>query len=252
MTQLSASGVGFRSVLSDISFDWSEGEMVGIVGPNGAGKSTLLRIVAGIWPASSGDIELNGINLKGMPSQLRAKEIAYLPQQISDQIPYTVLEYVEMGRYVYRNSWGGLDKESKRMVHEAIHKTNLAAYVHTPLADLSGGEKQRASIARCLAQGSKIILLDEPIASLDLFYQMEILKQLKEFAQSGYLIVLVLHNLELAAQYCSRLLIMKEGRIYGDGSPQIMLTEEAMKDVFQIQTKLYEDPFSGYIRLSHV
>lgn len=247
---LTLSGVSCHPILDGIHASWTGGEMIGIVGPNGAGKSTLLRILAGSRRADRGEILINNRNLPALPAKQRAKEIAYLPQQIPDQVPYTVLEYVEMGRYAYRKAWGGLSKECRKSVEEALLITELIPYKHIQLMNMSGGERQRASIARCLAQGSKVILLDEPIASLDLYYQLEILRQLKQLADSGYLIVIVLHNLELAARYCSRLLILKEGRSYGHGVPQEVITERTLSEVFHVRTQISTDPYGGYLRIS--
>jgi iron complex transport system ATP-binding protein len=249
---LTAADIGYNEVLHNIGVRWTGGQLVGLIGPNGAGKSTLLRILAGVWKASRGEVRLNDKPIGALSAKERAKEIAYLPQYISEQVPYTVSEYVAMGRFAYRNGMGGLDKESRQAIAYAMSKTNLTDYAHTPLMDLSGGERQRASIARVLAQGSRIILLDEPIASLDLYYQLEILEQLKWLADRGYLIVMVIHNLELAARYCSRLLMLKEGRVSLHGSADEVLTERTMLDVFHVRTKVFSDPYGGYLRLSHL
>lgn len=248
--EIAASGLGYSSILHDIEGRWQGGDMVGIIGPNGAGKSTLLRIFAGVWKASTGSLLVNDRDIHTMRADARARQIAYLPQFMSDQNPYTVCDYIAMGRYVYRTPSGALTKVCRQRIDEGIHRMNLDRYKNTPILHLSGGERQRASIARCFVQESPILLLDEPIASLDLYYQMDILRQLKQLAAQGYLVMVVLHNIELAVRYCSRLLMLKEGRIVQQGSTNEVFTEQTVQDVFGLQAKVYADPYSGYLRMS--
>lgn len=244
--------VSFRGILRDVTLGWVCGQLIGLIGPNGAGKSTLLRIAAGIAHPTSGGVYLKGKLLRDIPPRQRAKEMAYLPQQIPENVMFTVEQYVEMGRYPYRTPWGSLDRESREAVRQALNTLNLSRYRDVRLERLSGGERQRAGIARCIAQGSRIILLDEPISNLDLYYQVDILKRLQLLARQGYLIVVSIHNLELAARYCDTLVLLHNGQVYAHGSPPEVLTEQALLDVFRVPVKIYTDPHAGFLRVSHL
>jgi ABC-type cobalamin/Fe3+-siderophores transport system ATPase subunit len=242
--------VSFQNILHDISTTFSTGQMVGIVGPNGAGKSTFIRLIAGIWRPTSGSVTLNHISVSTLSSKKRACQMAYLPQQISDDCLFTVREFVEMGRYAHHAIWGTKTRLGHQLVERAISQMGLTRYADAPISDLSGGERQRVGIARCLAQESRILLLDEPISNLDIFYQMDILERLKKFADSGYLVILSIHNLEFAMRYCTDLVLLKEGAVYAQGKPDAVLTESAMADVFSVSANSYCDPFGNFVRFS--
>lgn len=248
---ITLSDLCYRNIVNEVSVGWSQGQVVGVVGPNGAGKSTLLRLLTGIWQPTSGTIHVNGKALCHLSARSRAREIAYLPQHVPENIAFTVEQYVEMGRFAYRTSRGQLTNDSRRAVLFALESLNLLEQRHTPMHFLSGGEQQRAGIARCIAQGSSILVLDEPISSLDLFYQVDILKRLQDLAAEGYLVVLAIHNLELAARYCSDLLLLWEGAVRAQGSPEDVLTEKSLQEVFQVEVKTFVDPYVGHLRLTH-
>ncbi|WP_258111639.1 ABC transporter ATP-binding protein [Alicyclobacillus sp. SP_1] len=243
--------ISYGGVLENIRSEWMRGQMVGLVGPNGTGKSTLLRLLAGVNRPTLGRIYILGqLNSKISPKD-RAKQVAYLPQQMPENASFTVEQYVEMGRFPYRTLFGGLDKEGREAVHRAMAVLNLLPFRNARLDQISGGERQRAGVARCLAQGSPIILLDEPIANLDVHYQLDILLYLQGLAQEGHLIVIAIHHLELAARYCDRLLLLQSGRVYAEGPPQEVLSECALEEVFQVKAKTYADPFGGHLRVSY-
>jgi len=244
--------VSYRDILHDVTLKWSRGQLIGLIGPNGTGKSTLLRILAGLWQPTKGRVYLHGKLLNDMPARQRAKEMAYLPQQMPENVRFTVEQYVEMGLYAYRTAWGNLGRDSRDAVTHALNTLNLLPYQHVYLERLSGGERQRAGMARCIAQGSPIILLDEPISNLDVYYQVDILSRLQLLADQGYLIVAAIHNLELAARYCNGLVLLNDGRVYAHSSPTEVLTERALLDVFQVLAKTYPDPYSGFLRVSHL
>ncbi len=252
MTTLEMREVSYSPGIKRASEVFESGEFVGLVGPNGAGKSTLIRILAGIWRPDSGSASLDGVDIGLWKPRERARRIAYLPQSLpEDDVLFTVQEFVEMGRYPYRRSLGGMNRADSAAVSGAIHKLGLDSLVNTPLRRLSGGERQRVAIARCLAQQTEVLLLDEPISSLDLYYQIDILRLLQSLAKDGLLVVVAIHHLEFAAQYCSRLVLLKNGQIVGHGSPMQVLTERNMVEVFRTPVKTYVDPLQGSLRLSY-
>lgn len=243
MTHLALSGVSYQHILRDIDADWVGGQVVGLIGPNGAGKSTLLRTSAGVLRQDKGSIRLDGHDLNRLSVRARACEIAYLPQQIPADVPFTAREFVAMGRYAHKTR--GHD-----IVDGALEQMNLLDYVDAPMHTLSGGERQRAGIARCLAQESRVLLLDEPTASLDLYYQMDILQQLQRLAREGYLVVIAIHHLELAIRFCDQFLLLDAGRVYAAGEASEVISEQALADVFGIVARTYRDPFADSLRLS--
>lgn len=244
--------VSFSHILKDIDLTCKRGELVGLIGPNGAGKSTLLRILAGIWPPSRGQVYLGGRYLQRLSARERAKRIAYLPQQMPENVMFTVEQYVEMGRYAYRSPWAGLGKESRQAVEYALETLNLRPYRDEFMEHLSGGERQRVGIARCIAQGSPVILLDEPVSNLDVFYQLDIFTRLQHLTEAGYLVIAAIHHLELAARFCTKLVLIHQGSVYAQGEPGAVLTESALRDVFHVTAKTFSDPHGGFLRLSHL
>lgn len=243
--------ISFGRILERIHCEWAGGQVVGLVGPNGAGKSTLLRLLAGVNRPTRGRIYIRGQSISKISPKNRAKHVAYLPQQMPDNASFTVEQYVEMGRFPYRTLFGGLNRESREAVNRAMTGLNLLSFRTARLDQISGGERQRAGVARCLAQGSPIILLDEPIASLDVHYQLDILSHLQRLARDGRLIVMAIHHLELAARYCDRLLLLQSGQVYAEGLPQDVLSERALEEVFRVKAKTYADPFGGHLRVSY-
>jgi ABC-type cobalamin/Fe3+-siderophores transport system ATPase subunit len=249
---LAIEAMQYYRVLHEVSASFDNGELVGIIGPNGAGKSTFVKLIAGLLKPDKGRVLLDNIDIHTISAKERAKSIAYLPQQISDQITFTVEEFVSMGRYAYKKLWSmKQDKADERIrVNQAISRFELTYLKHTTMDQISGGERQRAAIARCFAQGARILLLDEPISNLDLFYQIQILKLLQELAKEGYMIIIVLHNLELAARFCTRLFVLRQGRIYRSGQPAAVLTPDVIQDVFRVDAKPFVDPYQTFLRFS--
>lgn len=235
--------VSYLHILHEVSATFSGGQIIGLIGPNGAGKSTLLRVTAGVLPKSSGVITLDGQDVSGLKAKARARRISYLPQQLPDDISFTVREFVEMGRYVHQT-------DERGMVNEALAQMKLTSWADAPMHTLSGGERARAGIARCLAQESRVLLFDEPIASLDLYYQMDILKQLRRLAQIGYLIIIAIHHLELAIRFCDQFLLLHCGRVYQQGDAVTVMQESTLAEVFGIHAKTYPDPYTGALRFS--
>ncbi|MBX5437504.1 MAG: ABC transporter ATP-binding protein [Alicyclobacillaceae bacterium] len=252
MALLRLDAVRWRDVLRDISLAWPRGRLIGLVGPNGAGKSTLLRVAAGVWRPTAGVVTIAGMPLHRLSPRQRARHLAYMPQQLPEEAPYTVRQYVAMGRYAYGTRWTGYERGNmgREAVDAALRRMGLEGKGDVPINRLSGGERQRAVLARCLTQGSPVLLLDEPIASLDLHYQVDVLKQLRALAAEGYLVVIAIHHLELAARYCDEVVLLHGGRVTGSGLPAAVLTEAAVREAFGIHVRTYKDPFTGALRLS--
>lgn len=225
-------GYGQREILKSVSFSVPEGEFIGILGPNGSGKTTLLKALIGAVPLSAGEVLLSGKNIKSMKRKEIAKYISYVPQ-ISEPSPgFTVEEVVSMGRMPHIEPFFAYKQVDFDSIREALIKTNLLSLKDRDIASLSGGEYQRVIIARSLAQGSKIILLDEPTAHLDIKYQMEVLETVGKIKSVSA--IAVFHDIALAKRYCERVIYIKSGSIYGDGPARELLTTEKISEIFDI------------------
>jgi iron complex transport system ATP-binding protein len=220
--------LGRRRVVADVSMSVAEGGWVGLIGPNGAGKTTLLRAIAGLVPFQ-GSILLRGRPAAAMPRRERARLLAVVPQEPSTPSWMTVAEYTLLGRTPHL---GVLAHEGRRDVdaaERALARLDLLEYADRPLGTLSGGEKQRAVMARALAQEASVVLLDEPTAALDIGHQQQALELLDALRRdSGLTLVAAMHDLTLAAQYVDRMLLLDAGRLVADGTPRDVLTGERL------------------------
>lgn len=252
MATVELRAASFVPALQAVNAMWHSGDFVGLAGPNGAGKSTLLRLAAGVWKSDTGTVTVDGTSISALSVRQRARRIAYLPQVLPDDIAYTVQQFVEMGRFAHHRSLGGLTGECQKAVRQAIEKLNLTHLASTPMSQLSGGERQRVAMARCIAQSADILLLDEPISNLDVYYQLDILTLLQGLARRGMLVVVAIHHLEFAAQFCSQVVLMHNGGVVAAGPADEVLTEEKIQAVFGTVVKTYRDPFHHALRISHV
>ncbi|MCF8010223.1 MAG: heme ABC transporter ATP-binding protein [Clostridiales bacterium] len=220
-------------VLDGINFSIDKGSFTGIIGPNGSGKSTLLRCTTQVLRPEKGTVFLNDFNLSMMKSPEIARLMAVVPQETSITFSFTVKEVIMMGRSPYLNRLQSESKEDYEIVNYAMKLTNTHYLAERPVTAISGGERQRVIIARALAQQPEILLLDEPISHLDINYQLEILNLLLKLNQEKRLTVIpVFHDLNLAAQYCDQLILLKEGKVFAIGTPEEVLTEKNIKDVY--------------------
>ena len=231
-----------RVVLHAVSLAVESGEMVGILGPNGSGKTTLLKILSAVL-AGQGEVALKGKNIRAYKRRELSRLFAVVPQESRVNFPYTVAEIVLMGRAGYHSPFvleGQKDLEVARTSMELTDSLPLAnRYLH----ELSGGEKQRVMIARALAQEPKILLLDEPSAFLDLKHQVQVFELLRRLNRERALtIVAALHDLNLAALFFPRLIMLRDGKIYRDGSPAEVLTEETIEEMYGIRVRVEQDP----------
>jgi cobalamin transport system ATP-binding protein len=243
--------------LDSLSFHVEAGEILGIVGPNGSGKSSLLKVLAGLLPLGEGDVLLGGLSL-GKRSQAEiARLAAVVSQEYVQVFPFTVAETVLMGRFPHRNSrwWSmGIGEETANdlaRAHQAMVDTDVLCLADRLVSDLSGGERQRVMIARALAQEPKLLLLDEPTAFLDINHQIDICSLISRLRGERQLsVVLVSHDLNVASQYCDRVLMLKEGRLCQIGSPDETIRPDVLRMVYGCDVVVDAHPQTGRPRVT--
>ncbi|CAM4381350.1 heme ABC transporter ATP-binding protein [Paenibacillus tarimensis] len=238
--------IGSRDILQDISFTWRENRMYGIIGPNGAGKSTLLSLLSGVEPYQSGRIRLRGRPIEEYGRKELARWLAVLQQEALPKAAFTVREIVAMGRYPFQNWLGQEEKDAEELVDRALQLVGLHAMGNRRLHQLSGGERQRAALAKVIVQQPQLILLDEPTTYLDIGYQVQLLDTVRSWQRTeGLTVVAVLHDLNLAAQYCDELLVLQDGRIAAAGTLAEVLTEEMIRSVYGADPIVLTHPEHG-------
>lgn len=243
---------GRHTVLYDISLTLHPGELVGLIGPNGVGKTTLLRALARLLPLQHGQILLNGRNIWQLSSRQVAQQIGRVPQSANTAWSYTVEHVVRMGRYPHRNWLVPFNGRDAKATEKALNRLDLLPLRHRLLNTLSGGEQQRVLIARALAQEPTILLLDEPIANLDINHQHQALAMVKKLVQEdGLAALLAIHDLGLAARYCNRLILLNEGKVWAEGSAAEVLQVDHLRTVFDVETQLYRDPLGQWALSVH-
>jgi iron complex transport system ATP-binding protein len=233
-------------VIKNISFCVKKSEFIGIIGPNGGGKTTLLKTLSHIIKPSKGSVFLDGENIHSLNPFSLAKKIAMTGQGLSSIFSFTVEEIVLMGRSPYIGFLGHEKKEDMEKANCAMDRTGLIALKKRPIDELSAGERQRVLIARALAQEPKLLLLDEPTAHLDIGYQTDILDLIKSLQQdSGLTILCVLHDLNLASQYCDKLLLLDRGKIAGFDTPKNILKYDILEKTFNATCIVDEKILAG-------
>ena len=240
--------VGYRNkeVIQNLSLNFSTGEFCALLGPNGAGKSTLLKALIKYIEPISGEIFLNDKNLQNMSHKQTAKIISMIPQDFQLQFDYKVKDLVMMGRFPHLGYWQSYSKKDEEITENILKQLDLIKYKDTNFSQLSGGEKQRVSIARALAQETDIVLMDEAFVNLDVNHQLEIMQILSDInKKQNKTIILVSHNINLASDYCDRIIMMKDGKIIADGKPKSVVTEKNIKTVFEADLKMIMNPASG-------
>ncbi|MEM7533217.1 MAG: ABC transporter ATP-binding protein [Chloroflexota bacterium] len=249
MNRLSAEKLtlGYDStiIIPDLELSIPAGQITTLVGPNGCGKSTLLRGLARLLRPKGGSVFLDGAAIHTVPTKELAKQLGILPQSPIAPEGLTVHELVAQGRYPHQGWFQQWSAEDERITQEALDITNIAAFANRPIDTLSGGQRQRAWIAMALAQETEILLLDEPTTFLDLAYQIEVLDLLVELNQRNRTIVMVLHDLNHACRYAHHLVAMSDGQIQAQGAPTDVMTEEMVRTVFQLNSRIVPDPVMG-------
>ena len=236
-----------EETLKGVSINAEKGEFVGIIGPNGGGKSTLLKCIYRALKPSGGKIFLDGEDLLKMPYKKSALKMAVVGQENEIPFDFSVEEIVAMGRTPHKKLFDADTDEDKSMVHHALEHLGMENMAKKNFSKLSGGEKQRVLLARAVAQESDFFVLDEPTNHLDISYQLEIFDFIKRL---NITVVAAIHDLNMAALYCDRLYVLKNGEIVLSGKPHEVLTEENIFNVYGIKSKVAENPANGKVSIS--
>ncbi|ABC83233.1 ABC transporter ATP-binding protein [Anaeromyxobacter dehalogenans] len=236
---------GARAALEDVSFSAREGEFVGLLGPNGAGKSTLVRLIAGLAAPAEGTVRLTGLDPAAAPRRAVAQVCALVPQEPRLTWPFTVRDAVMMGRAPRQGLLAVPSRFDHGAVQGALEACDLVHLAGRRLDALSGGERRRVFFARALAQEPRVLLLDEPTAFLDLGHQVAAMRMARVAARGGLCVVAVLHDLNLAAAACDRLVVLSRGRVVAEGAPDEVITAERVREVWEVPVWRGENGVTG-------
>ncbi|TFL17149.1 ABC transporter ATP-binding protein [Jannaschia formosa] len=235
-------GVRRRTIVSDVSLSVAPGETLGLIGPNGSGKSSLLRLLAGLRRPQSGRVTINGRDIAGVGRRVLSREVAFVQQSAATDTNVSVLDVVRLGRTPHRSALAGWSAEDEAAVARALARVDMAGHRAQPWQTLSGGERQRVHIARALAQSPRVMFLDEPTNHLDIHHQIEILRMVRDLDLTS---VVALHDLNLAAMFCDRIVVLRGGSVVTAGTPEAVLTEGLLRDVFRVEAGIGRSPHHG-------
>jgi len=237
---------GKKRIFKDFSLDIDEGEFFGIIGPNGSGKSTLIKILLGIFKIRNGKVEINSKNIEKISKLNAAKQTSAVMQEFSPAFDFKVKDIIKMGRTPHMKLFGELKREDHEIIDKAIEDTDLRGYEDRSFRTLSGGEKQRVLIAKCFAQNTPVILLDEFVAHLDLGHVQNLMKKVfNKNRNEGNTVVGVFHDINTASMFCDRIAIIKEGCIFKIGSPLEIINEGVIRDAYNASCSVFMHPVNG-------
>jgi iron complex transport system ATP-binding protein len=237
---------GGRAVVDALDLDVADGEITAVIGPNGCGKSTLLRALGRVMTPASGAVLLDDVPLSRISTRRLATQLSLLPQTPEAPAGLTVAELVTRGRHPHQRWYEQFGRGDERIVRDAMRATGVADLADSPLDELSGGQRQRAWLSMTLAQQTGIVLLDEPTTYLDLAHQIEVLELIRALhLEHGRTVLMVLHDISLAARYASRIVVMSDGRIVAAGTPDDVITEQLLDEVFGLRTTILREPVLG-------
>ncbi len=249
-----AQGLGYqvdaKRLLDGIDLRAERGEFVGLIGPNGAGKSTLLRAVSNVLRAEDGAVAIHGEDVAAMTARRLAELLALVPQIAPYTQGFTAFELVLMGRYPHLGRFQFEGTHDDQIAREALRQTETDAFERRTLDTLSGGERQRVFLARALAQQPQVLLLDEPTSNLDVLHQLKMLSLVRRLVDGGLTSIAAIHDLNLAARFCDRLVLLSEGRVMTEGAPEDVLTPETIASAFGVRASTYRDPATGALAVS--
>ena len=237
-------------LLDAVSLRADKGQLVGLIGPNGSGKSTFLHTIAGLLRLQSGTVSLSGRDLGEMSAREVASGLALVPQIAPYTHGFTSMELVLMGRYPHLGRFQVEGQEDDSIARHAMRLTETERYAERTLDTMSGGERQRVFVSRALAQQPKVLLLDEPTSNLDVLHQLKVFELVRRLVDDGLTAIAAIHDLNLAARYCDRMVLLSEGRVLAEGTPEDVLVQDTMRKAFGVDASVYRDPVTGALAVS--
>lgn len=237
-------GVEEKEILKNVSFNCAPGEIIGLIGPNGSGKTTLLKALNRINKINSGEILLNGKNINLYNEKKLAREISFMNQNTNPSFDFPCIDIVVLGRYPYLERFEEYRKSDIAIAEKYMMLTDTLKFRNKSILEISGGERQRVLFAKVLTQETIITLLDEPSSNMDMMFEEELLKYIRKMKDENKTVILAIHNLRMAIKYCSRLILLSDGKILKDGLPEEVITEENLKKAYGVTTKVYYNEIS--------
>ena len=237
-------------LLDRVNVSAEPGQFVGLIGPNGAGKSTLLRAISNVLNYQEGSVSILGADLKSLPARAVAELLALVPQIAPYTQGFTAFELVLMGRYPHLGRFQVEGRADDRLARDAMRLTETDRFETRTIETLSGGERQRVFLARAVAQQPQVLLLDEPTSNLDILHQLKILTLVRQLVDDGLTAIAAIHDLNLAARFCDRLVLISEGRVAADGPAKDVLTPEMIESAFGVESAIYREPVTGALAIS--
>ncbi|MGH3872890.1 MAG: ABC transporter ATP-binding protein [Pseudonocardiaceae bacterium] len=239
-------GYGDNVVVDGLDLDVLDGTVTAVIGPNGCGKSTLLRALARLLPTKRGHVLLDGKRIDKLPTREVAKVLGVLPQAPIAPEGLAVADLIARGRHPHQTWYRQWSSDDEAAVAEALSWTGMTEFAERTVDELSGGQRQRVWISMALAQGTDLVLLDEPTTFLDLAHQVDVLDLVERLhTEAGRTVVMVLHDLNMAARYAQRLVALRAGRIIAQGAPHEVLTEPLLREIFELDAQVLTDPVAG-------
>jgi len=238
-------GYGGKEVIQDLTLDIHRGDFAALIGPNGAGKSTLLKLMTGILIPSKGEVTFKDKAIQGYSPREFARQAAVVEQSMRTLPSYTVGEFVELGLFPHRQLFSFAESPEASRVAEALEECRIAHLVHRSIDQISGGELQLASIARALVQNRDVLLLDEPVSHLDIHHSIAVMDLLHDLNARGATVITVLHDMNRASDYCGRLIGLKEGTLFFDGTPEETVSYGRIEELFELVCIVRDNPITG-------
>ncbi|KEP70355.1 sugar ABC transporter substrate-binding protein [Thioclava dalianensis] len=235
-------GVKRKTIVSDVSLSVAPGETLGLIGPNGSGKSSLLRLLAGLRRPQSGRVAFNGQDIAKLPRRALARQCAFVQQSAASDTNMSVRDVVKLGRTPHRSALSAWSSADEAAVRDALTRVDMLGHAGQPWMTLSGGERQRVHIAKALAQEPTRMILDEPTNHLDIHHQIEILRLVRALEMTN---IVALHDLNLAAMFCDRIVVLQGGSVHASGTPEEVLTEDLLQEIFRVRARVATSPYHG-------